>query len=93
MGASAMRTVGTRSHTPLQPAWLSIHSTARPARCSTSSRFSLRAVSSPPSLRERGENMQGTDTWVLVPQELARGKFTRPPRARQPVNDGVVGRP
>ena len=33
-------TLGTRSHVPLQPDWLSIQSTAIPARCNTSSKLS-----------------------------------------------------
>ena len=91
-GGSLAGACGTRSQTPLHPDWLSSQSTASPARCSTSSRFSWVAGASPPSLRVNGENMQGTDTSVLVPQGLTSLKFTRSPCACQRASAGVVGR-
>ena len=56
----------TRSHTPLQPAWLSTHSTAMPAWWATSSRFSWLLRRLPKASRPRCENMQGTDAAVLM---------------------------
>ena len=56
---SAALACGTRSHTPLQPDWLSSHSTARPAAWATSSRFSYSLSRASNALLPSGENMQG----------------------------------
>ena len=68
---------GTRSQVPLQPELLSRQSTFTPTRWSTSSRPSRRLASwSLYSARPSAPNMQGTDTAVLVPQELTCVKLT-----------------
>ncbi|MNV92591.1 hypothetical protein D3C71_1872050 [compost metagenome] len=76
-----------RSHTPLQPDWLSSHRTARPAWCSTSTRLSKLADRPSYPLRPRCENMQGTDAAVLVPHDHASCALMRSLRA---ASKGVV---
>ena len=74
-------------HTPLQPDWLSRHSVATPARCRTcSTDWWPRMAFSSYCARPYGENMHGSETSVLLPQAVTRGKFSTPRRA----SSGVV---
>ena len=68
--ASRVLRVGTRSHAPLQPDWLSIHSTAKPARCITSSKPSAGAPAASNASLPIAENMHGNEAAVLVPQDM-----------------------
>ena len=86
-GAAALAG-GTRSHTPLQPDWLSSHSTDRPAAWATSSRFSYSLPRASKALLPSGENMQGSEASVLVPHDRTWRQLITPRRA----SSGVVSR-
>ena len=86
--SSLVEALPTRSQTPLQPAWLSIQSTAMPAAWTTSSRFSCSAWRFSNAALPSEENMQGTEASVLVPHDQTLRKL-RTPRA---ASSGVVSR-
>ena len=63
-------------------------STASPAACRTSTRLSLSVLALKNSSRPRCENMQGTDSRVLVPHECTLRQL----RTSRPASSGLVSR-